>query len=216
VGVLHRPANRQEQVQPRRGREAALVAVVRDRYAPDQLHDELRPAVGRHPAVVDPGDVRVVHQGKCLPLRPEPGDDLPRVHPRLQDFDRHLTADRLGLLGQEHHAETALAALLHQEVRADDRAEALADWLVGGGGRVPGRSGVNAAQRPVGVQQLIDAGAEVGVADARLGQKRRPTVRGVSLHGRQKDGLCRVGSAVMARAFSISLVRARTAGKVSH
>ena len=59
-----------------------------------------RPSVGR-PGVEHLGDVRVVHQGQGLPLRLEPGQDLPRVHPRLDQLDGHLPADRLGLLGHQ-------------------------------------------------------------------------------------------------------------------
>ena len=47
------------------------------------------------------------------------------VHPRLDDLQGHPAADRVRLLGHEHHAEPALADLLHQLVRADHRAGAV-------------------------------------------------------------------------------------------
>ena len=60
-----------------RDREAVLVAVLGDRDAADQLHDEVGPAGVGGPGVEDPGDVGVVHQGQGLPLGLEPGDHLP-------------------------------------------------------------------------------------------------------------------------------------------
>ena len=53
--------------------------------------------------------------------------DLPRVHARLDDLQGDLAADRLRLLGHVDHAHAALADLLQQLVRADDRAGALGD-----------------------------------------------------------------------------------------
>ena len=107
-----------------------LVAVLRDRNALDQFHHEVRPAGVGHPAVEDLGDVRVVHDGQGLPLGLEAGDDLAGVHPGLQHLQGHLAADRLGLLGQEHDAEPALANLFQQLVRADDVPGTFADRLV--------------------------------------------------------------------------------------
>ena len=78
-----------------RGREPGLVAVVGDRHAADQFHDEVRPAGVGRAGVEHLGDVRVVHQGQGLPLGLEPGDHLPGVHARLDDLQRDLAADRL-------------------------------------------------------------------------------------------------------------------------
>jgi hypothetical protein len=64
----------------------------------------------------------VVHERQRLPLGLEPGDDLARVHARLEHLQGHLAADGLRLVGHEHHAEPALADLLQQLVRADHRA----------------------------------------------------------------------------------------------
>ena len=60
-----------------RGVSRCVVAVLGDRDALDQLHDEVRPAVGGRPGVEHLGDVRVVHQGQGLPLGLEPGQHLP-------------------------------------------------------------------------------------------------------------------------------------------
>ena len=68
------------------------------------------------------GDVRVVHQRQRLPLGLEAGDDLRGVHAGLDDLQRHLAADRLGLLGHVDDAHAAFADLLQQLVGADDGA----------------------------------------------------------------------------------------------
>ena len=72
----------------------------------------------------------MVHQRQRLPLGFEAGDHLPRVHAGLDDLERHLPLDRLGLLGHEDDAHAAFADLLQQLVRADDRAGALADRMI--------------------------------------------------------------------------------------
>ena len=41
----------------------------------------------------------MIHQRQCLTFRLEPRDDFARVHSQLDDFERHLPAQRLGLLG---------------------------------------------------------------------------------------------------------------------
>ena len=69
------------------GRELVLVAVLGDRDALDQLHDEVRPARVGGACVEHPGDVRVVHHGQGLPLGLEAGDDLAGVHARLDDLE---------------------------------------------------------------------------------------------------------------------------------
>ena len=92
VGVLHRLADRHEQLQPLARRQAVVVAVLRDRHALDQLHDEEGPAVLRRPGVEDPGDVGMVHQGQGLPLGLEAGDDLAAVHARLDQLEGDLAA----------------------------------------------------------------------------------------------------------------------------
>ena len=48
--------------------------------------------------------------------------DLAGVHARLDDLQGHLAADGLLLLGDEDQAQAALADLLHELIRADDRA----------------------------------------------------------------------------------------------
>ena len=88
----------------------------------DQLHHEVGPAAVGRAGVEHPGDVGVVHQGQGLPLGLEAGDDVARVHARLDDLEGHLAANGVLLLGDEDQAHPALADLLHELVGADDRA----------------------------------------------------------------------------------------------
>jgi hypothetical protein len=108
MGVLHRAAHLDEELKPVRHRKIALVAVLRDRHAAHELHDEVRPAARVAPASKHARDPRMVHHRERLPLGVEPRDDLARVHPQLDDLERDLAADRLVLLGEEDGAEPAL------------------------------------------------------------------------------------------------------------
>ena len=140
-GVLHRLADRHEQLQPGLHRQPFLIAVLGERHALHQFHDEERLAGWGDAAVVDAGDVRVVHQRQRLPLGVEPGQHAPRIHPRLDQLQRHLTLDRFGLLGQVDRAHAALADHLDQRVPAgDDRADPFAR-------RDPGRAGRGGLRR---------------------------------------------------------------------
>ena len=70
-----------------------------------------RPSLGRA-GVEDLGDIRMVHQRQGLAFRLEPGQDGPRVHPRLDQLERHHPLDRPGLLGEVDAAHPAFADLL--------------------------------------------------------------------------------------------------------
>ena len=64
-------------------------------------------------------DVRMIHHRQRLPLLLEARDDLLRIHPHLDDLQRHAPPHRLLLLRHPHRAEAALADLLAQLVRPD-------------------------------------------------------------------------------------------------
>ena len=117
--VLDRLADRHEQLQPLARRQVVVVAVLGDRHAVDQFHHEVRPAGFRGAGVEDPGDVGMVHHRQRLPFGLEAGDHLPAVHARLDDLERDLAPDRLGLLGHEDRAHAAFAELTNQLVRTD-------------------------------------------------------------------------------------------------
>jgi hypothetical protein len=133
MGVLHGVAYADEQIEPSADAELVLVAEINNGDAADKLHDKVGPARRGLASVQDMGDVGMLHDRQRLPLSLESRDHLPRVHARLEDFQRHLASNRLRLLGHEHHAEAPLADLLEQLVRADDRAGTLGHWLVDGG-----------------------------------------------------------------------------------
>ena len=148
VGVLHRLTDRYEQFQPFLGRQSSLVAESVQRQTVDQFHDEERLAGRRKPAVEDASNVRVVHHGQGLPLLLEARQHGLAVHASLDQLQRHLALDRLGLLGDPDFAHAALADLLDEAVAAGDDHAGLDLRVIGGdrrGGRVgrvrPVRSG---------------------------------------------------------------------------
>jgi hypothetical protein len=71
----------------------------------------------RASAFVYPGDVGMVHQRQRLPLGLEAGDHLSGIHAGLDDFQRHLAADRMLLFGNEDQSHAAFADLLQGLVR---------------------------------------------------------------------------------------------------
>ena len=73
-----------------RDRQPLAVAVLGDRLALDQLHHEERLTGLGGAAVVDAGDVGVVHQGERLPLGVEASEDRARVHADLDQLERDL------------------------------------------------------------------------------------------------------------------------------
>ncbi len=135
VGVLHRVAQRHEQLQPLLRAKALLVAVVGDRHPAAKLHHEVGLAAGGGAGVEHAGNVGVVHQRQRLAFRFETRDDVPRVHARLDDLERDPSLDRLVLLGEEDDAHAALADRLQQPVRADRRARPFSDRPIDGGDR---------------------------------------------------------------------------------
>jgi hypothetical protein len=122
MGVLDRLADRHEQLQPLARGQGVVVAILGDRHAVNQLHDEIRQTGLRGSGVEDAGDVDMIHHGQGLPFSLEAGDDLTAVHPRLDHLDGDLPLDRMHLLCHEDGAHPALADLLQQLVRTDQGA----------------------------------------------------------------------------------------------
>ena len=73
----------------------------------------------RRAAVEDAGDGRVIHHRQRLTLGVEAHDHLRGVHPRLDDLQRYLAFDGLGLFGEPYLAHSAFTDLPEQAVRAD-------------------------------------------------------------------------------------------------
>jgi hypothetical protein len=61
----------------------------------------------------------MVHERQRLLFRFKSGDDLLRVHPQLDDFQRHTTAHRFLLLRHVNNAAAAFADLLKNFITAD-------------------------------------------------------------------------------------------------
>ena len=170
-GVLHRLADRHEQLQPLSRRQAVLVAVAGERHPFDQLHGEERPAVARRPGVEHPGDVGVVHEGQRLAFRLEPGQHRPGAQPGLDQLDGHQAPDRLGLLGHPDRAHAAFADRLQQLVAAGQHGPGplRAVRPRRGGRRLLHRAGgsLEEAGLPgVGLEQGLQVGPQLRVAGA--------------------------------------------------
>ena len=120
VGVLHGLTDRDEQLQTGPHRKPPLVAVRRDRSSLDKLHHEERLIGLRGTAVEDACDVGVVHERERLPLGVEPSQHRARVHPDLDQLQRHLPLDRLGLLCAVDGAHATLAENVEEGVAAGD------------------------------------------------------------------------------------------------
>ena len=87
VRQLDRLANRDEQLEPIARGELIRVAVPGDRRAPSRLHDEVGPAGVGRAHVEHAGDMRMIHQGECLPLGLEPAEDLVGIHARPDNLE---------------------------------------------------------------------------------------------------------------------------------
>ena len=120
--VMHRLANRHEELQPLPHIQFVLIAVSRDRAAFHQLHHEIGHAALRFARVEHARDVGMLHQRQRLPLRGETAKNDRAVQPGLQQFDRHQALDRLHLLCAVNDAESALAQFVQQAVAIADPA----------------------------------------------------------------------------------------------
>jgi len=188
VRMLHGVADLNEQLQAFLGREVVPIAVIGDANSPNQFHDEVRAAGFRCAAVVDLGDVRVVHQRQGLPFGFEAGDDFTRVHAQLDDFEGHATPDRFLLLGhpdvpeaagtdflQQFVAAYAVALLFGQRVgRPVRRLGRRAGWSR----EQEGRAGCGLMQESAGLvvcrQQRLDFVPQAGITGASLIQVCQP------------------------------------------
>ena len=135
VRVLHAAADAEEELEPLAEIEAVPVAVVGDRLAGDELHDEVgQPLVGGA-GVEHAGDVGVVHHRERLPLALEAREHLVGVHPEADHLEGDGAAEGLELLGLVDGAHAALAE------DADDAVGTDAVGVRGARGRGAGRRG---------------------------------------------------------------------------
>ena len=105
-----------------------LVAIVGERNALDQFHDEEGSAGLGRPGVEDLGDVGVVHQGQGLPLGLEPGQDGLRIHPGLISLRATRRFTGCNLLGEIDASHAPFANLFAELVPAADHAAEGGRW----------------------------------------------------------------------------------------
>jgi hypothetical protein len=199
--MLHCLADRYEEFQPLSGGEPRLVTESGVRQAVDQLHGEEPLAGGRQAAVEHACDIGMIHHRERLPFLLEPLNHGFGIHPGLDQLERHVPLDGLGLPGDPDLAHTAVADLLLHGVTAGDEDAGRARRFivgrrVGGGGggcifraRIVVEGGVSGGLLNVGIdglslgpvqniprlfvsrQQSLDRGNEVGLPFAGLLQK---------------------------------------------
>ena len=208
MGVLHGMADLHEQLQPLVDGQVVLVAVLGDRDAADQLHDEVRAARVGRPGIKHPGDVRVVHQRQRLPLGLEPGNHLPRIHARLDDLERDAAADRRLLVGHVDDAHAPFADLLQQLVRTDERAGALGQRLLSGrqidrGAELGGRLLQKAVGIVVGLEQGFDPHAKAASPPRPRSRNAARSAGGFSMAARKID-LTLFGSTIAIVSLSVA------------
>ena len=126
-------------------RQPLLVAVAIDRHALDELHHEVRLAVGGRAAVQQPRDVRMIQRGQRLALGLEPAHDAVGIRPRPDHLQRRLPPERgIGALGAIHHAHAARAHKRIHAPGADRRAD---EVHMAGGCQAKALRGVRPAPR---------------------------------------------------------------------
>ncbi len=158
----------------------------------------------------------VFHQGQGLALRLEAGQDVARVHPRLDQLQGHLAADRPELLGEVDRAHPPLADLLADLVAIGDHridkvqsvvVRLTKGWAVvadsswrrrgdgpGGveSGRVFGFGGEGPIQGVgrlvIGGQQGVEPVAQLGVVADLIVEERPAKGEVAPLDGRQEQG----------------------------
>ena len=94
------------------GSQFVLVTELRHGNALHQFHHEKRTSGLRASRIINLGDVGMIHHRERLPLLFEPSHHLLRVHPGLDDFQRHPSPDGLLLLRHPDGPKSPLANLL--------------------------------------------------------------------------------------------------------
>ncbi len=130
-----------------------------DGRASDVLHDEVRMAGGHHAAVVDAGDIGVLHEGEGLAFGLETREDAAGVHAGLDEFDGDVPMQGGLLFGEEDGAVAAFANELENGVGADLGAGGDGIGEVEAGG-IDGGIGEEFTGAIVGVEEALDGGAD--------------------------------------------------------
>ena len=118
--VLHGFADPAKQPHPCVNREAPPVAVSRDRLAFDELHREVRPAVGMEATVEEPRDGRVIELGENLPFATKAHRGVVAVEAAPHELERDdLNELAIGALGPIHDAHASTPELVDHAIRTD-------------------------------------------------------------------------------------------------
>jgi hypothetical protein len=112
MSVLDSVANLLEELQPLGRGQVVLVAVIRDAYSTDQVHNEKRAAGYSCTRIKHARDIAMVHHGQGLTLSFKARDDLFRIHPGLDDLKGNSAPDRFLLLSHVNHPAPPFANLL--------------------------------------------------------------------------------------------------------
>jgi len=111
VGVLDAAADLPKEADAVVEGQLVLFAIPGDGRAAQQLHDEEGAAVWGHAGIEHGGDAGMLHGGEHAALLLEAGEDLAGVHAALEELERDLALDGVGLLGTPDEAEAAFAKL---------------------------------------------------------------------------------------------------------
>src|SRR5262245_21871968 len=122
--MLNGMAYRDNQRESLAGCKLMLVTVFGDRNAFYEFHNEVRASASSFTAIEHARDVRVLHYREGLPLGLKPRDHLASVHARLKDLERDGAPNRMLLFGCVDDAKAAVADMLEQLVRSNQRARA--------------------------------------------------------------------------------------------
>src|SRR5207248_214887 len=96
--MLNRLAHRKKELKTLSNAKTMMVAVLCNRNAIHELHDEVWVSPLGYVGIQDVSDIGMVHHGDGLALIIESRDDLAGVHAALNDFQCHAAVDRIGLL----------------------------------------------------------------------------------------------------------------------
>ena len=173
VRVVDRGADAEKELDPPRHRETVRVAVFPDRRPFDVLHREERKAVGRHAAVEESRDPRMLETGEDLALGEKEADGLVPGESEARDLER----DTLLELPVAAHAQEDGAHSADSETPDDAKGAELSSdpslertfAFLEEAREESGRAAVERGGRPgVGREESSDAGGELAVAAARL------------------------------------------------
>ncbi len=83
VSVVHRRADLKEELKPCRDRKMVGVTELGDFLPIHEFHDKERTTIRGASSLVDPSDIRMIHESNSLLLGPKTREDLIGVHPAL-------------------------------------------------------------------------------------------------------------------------------------